>query len=230
MASAKITLIGMYNYDDTLFNDLALPDGIDKDEFVSSLLIEAGEFEVLYPDMDFLKLSIKLWGLKWNRTFAEWLRGTKTTWNPIENYDRMEDTVEVLKTTRNLTDTRKPDLKNKNIYASDDTTETLKSGENELKVSAFDSGTYSNKELNIIDGGKSKLSRGGNDTVETTGSDTMEHTGTNKDRRTIKGRIHGNIGVTQSADMLRNFYNIAEWNLINHMIDVFKSELLICIY
>ena len=46
MSSAKLTLIGMYQWDDELFKDMILPEGIDKDLFIASLLNEKGEFEV----------------------------------------------------------------------------------------------------------------------------------------------------------------------------------------
>ena len=91
MSSAKLTLIGLYNYDNTIFSELVMPEGIDKDLFVQSLLMQSGEFEVLYPQPDFMKYSIKIWSSKWFRTFAEWLRGTQQRWNPIYNYDRFEE-------------------------------------------------------------------------------------------------------------------------------------------
>ena len=91
MASATMTLIGMYNYRNDIFNELVLPTGIDADLFKNALLMKGGEFEVLYPDPDFLKYSIKIWSSKWFRTFSEWLRGTEQRWNPIYNYDRFEE-------------------------------------------------------------------------------------------------------------------------------------------
>ena len=91
MARAKWTLIGMYNYDNTIFNEMILPTGIDADLFKSSLLIEKGEFEVLFTDPDFMKNAIKVWSAKWYRTFSEWLRGTQAQFNHIYNYDRYEE-------------------------------------------------------------------------------------------------------------------------------------------
>ena len=91
MSTAKLTLIGLNNYDHDLFHNLILPDGIDKDLFIDTLILKAGEFEVLYANPDFMKRAIGVWSNKWYRTFAEWLRGTQATWNPIHNYDRFEE-------------------------------------------------------------------------------------------------------------------------------------------
>ena len=88
---AKITLIGMYNYDQTLFDLLTLPTGIDKSTLVDNILIRSGEFEVLYPDMDFLKFSIGAWSRKWRPTFDRWQKALEIEYNPLENYDRTEE-------------------------------------------------------------------------------------------------------------------------------------------
>lgn len=88
---AKITLIGMYNYDQTLFDLLTLPTGIDKSTLVDNILIRSGEFEVLYPDMDYLKFSIGAWSRKWRPTFDRWQKALEIEYNPLENYDRTEE-------------------------------------------------------------------------------------------------------------------------------------------
>ena len=124
MSSAKITLIGMNQYDDHLFDNMMLPPGIDKDLFIDTLILKAGEFEVLYPQPNFMRAAIGAWSHKWFRTFSEWLRGTQSTWNPIENYDRYEDSKDTHNKTfgsetiadytsarlANLTDKRTADL------------------------------------------------------------------------------------------------------------------------
>ena len=91
MSTAKMTLIGMYNYDDTIFNEMVLPAGIDADLFKQSLLMEKGEMEVLYPNPQFMKGAVKIWSLKWYDTFKKWLKGVEADWNPIYNYDRFEE-------------------------------------------------------------------------------------------------------------------------------------------
>ena len=117
MATAKATLIGMYNFDSSQFDKLVLPDGIDKDLFINTLLLKAGEFEVLYFEPMFLQQAICVWSNKWYRTFAEWLRGTQAQWNPIHNYDRFEDILDSgnktfgSKKTADYSDTRTADLK-----------------------------------------------------------------------------------------------------------------------
>ena len=355
MSSAKITLIGMNQYDENLFDKMILPEGIDRDLFIDSLILKAGEFEVLYSNPEFFKRAIGAWSHKWYRTFAEWLRGQQASWNPIENYDRYEETTDVfnkkygslnnadytsarlanltdkrtadltdretvdLRDSRtvdlkddlnhgqrdahslNLKDQRVPNLTEETKYDSDvkhsynsNTTTTQTSDDVEThKVSAFDSTSFRNSTEDTIHKGPVKSKRdgddtdkhNGSDTVKTTGNDTTSHTGTDThditgrdvtthtgtdstghtgndvkhltgtdtntttgtDENRVSGKlsdlsgsedsnnahsshIHGNIGVTQASDMLRSFYDISEWNLYEHMCDVFSRELLICVY
>ena len=323
MAAAKMTLIGLYRWDNTLFNDMNLPAGIDKDLLVDSLLMRGGEFEVLYADPDFMKMSIGIWSKKWYRTFAEWLRGTHATWNPIYNYDRYEDgrdegrkrfdslvstdytdtrtanlqdkrtadlqdkrsadlqekrTADLQdKRSADLTEERTPDLNEKTAFNNTDTTSQTVNGTTEHQVAAYDSSSYSPSSKDIINNGDSKVSHGGtvtnfttgSDATKTTGTDTMNHTGTDTTEHTgtdttahtgtdttdhtgtdaieHKGTLsdtggseqnsnihsahmYGNIGVTTSAAMLREFYDIAQWNLYEHISDVFISELLLPVY
>lgn len=307
MASAKMTLIGMYNYRNDIFNELVLPTGIDADLFKNALLMKGGEFEVLYPDPDFLKYSIKIWSSKWFRTFSEWLRGTEQRWNPIYNYDRFEESRDEnrkefdSKTTADysdqrkvdlddtrtadltekrtadledenikyLTDKRTADLNEKTVFDNTDTTTQTDQTTTEHQVAAYDSSSYSPSSKDIVDNGQSKIDHtgdvtnattgtdinehSGTDTMKHTGTDTTEHTGTDimkhtgTDNTARKGtlsdntgseqthdiheaHLYGNIGVTTSAAMLKEFYDVSSWSLYDHMSDVFISELLIPVY
>lgn len=323
MATAKWTLMGMYSYDNTIFNEMILPTGIDADLFKQSLLIEKGEFEVLFPNPDFMKNAIKIWSSKWFRTFSEWLKGTQAEWNPIYNYDRYEEGWDdnkknysstnsadysdkrtanlehnhILNTkderTADLEDKRMADLEEKRVanlkdestsgkkdestFNNADITSQTKESTTEHKVAAYDSSSYVPSSQDIVNNGDSKTAHvgtvtnesdgtettehTGSDTMSTTGSDTMKHSGTDTtahtgneinnetgtDETTHKGKLsditgkeqntnqhtahlYGNIGITTSAAMLAEFYNVAKWNLYEHMADVFGSELLIQVY
>lgn len=91
----RLTLIGLYNYDNKLFENLSLPDAYDKDVFIESLMIEHGEKLVLYSDYDFMKYSIGAWGRKWNLELERIAEALKAEYNPIWNYDRYEEINDV---------------------------------------------------------------------------------------------------------------------------------------
>ena len=95
MSSAKITTVGFYQYmnayNNDLFGLLNLPPGIDKDTLVNNIMLRGGEFEVVYSNPDFYKSAIGLWSNKHYRTFEKWINALSIDYNPLENYDRMEE-------------------------------------------------------------------------------------------------------------------------------------------
>lgn len=182
MSLAKITLIGFYNaYEDSdpIFEDLELPAGVDKDLFINSLLLDAGEFEVLYADPDFFKNAVTVWGKKWYRTFEKWYQALSVSYDPLNNYDRHEEW-----TTKTDSESESESTANRSSY---DSTAL------QPYTSMNDAGTFDGTEVR-------------------------------------SGRAYGNIGVTTSQQMLESELNLQEWNLYQHMIDLFKTELLIPIY
>ena len=125
---ATLSLIGLYNYDNTLFDGLTLPAGIDKDICVNEILRRCGEFELIYSDLDFNKSMIAQFGNKHNRTFTKWVEGLAEEFNPLHNYDRHEI----------YTDTHKSNA------VSNSATST--SSNSDRKVSAYDASTMQPKE------------------------------------------------------------------------------------
>lgn len=92
MSLAKLTINSFLNYsNNTLFDNLTLPDGIDKDLLIDNIVMEAGEFELMYANLDFMKSAIGVWSAKNYRTFEKWIKALNVEYNPLENYDRMEE-------------------------------------------------------------------------------------------------------------------------------------------
>jgi hypothetical protein len=91
---ANLSIIGAYNYDNTLFDNLQLPDGVNRETVVSNILDYCAELELLYPDLPYLKNAIGYWSAK-ELPFWEKVREMETAdYNPIENYDRYDTEVE----------------------------------------------------------------------------------------------------------------------------------------
>lgn len=64
--------------------------------------------------------------------------------------------------------------------------------------------------------------------THTNGSTNLSNNG---NREAIKtGRLHGNIGVTTSQQMLESELSIAQWNIYEHITDLFLQEFVIPLY
>ena len=77
MSSAKVTLVGMNTYfqnaNGDLFEFLSVPEGLDKTKLTNNILLEGGEFEVLYSDPVALKSYIGIWSDREADTFKRWV-------------------------------------------------------------------------------------------------------------------------------------------------------------
>ena len=210
-----------------LFDLLSVPEGIDKETLVDNIMLQGGEFECLYSDPLFMRDAIGAWSNKWQRTFVKWITALNIEYNPLENYDRMEDYSDTLNkgvsTTggRDMTNTRTLDNQDKRTL---DTTTT-----SEIEVSAFDSSNYQPSE-------KTTVTNDGTDTVDYSGTitDVLDEDTSTTEKENSKsvhdGRIHGNIGVTTSQQMLQSELDIARFNIYEQITDLFLTEFLILVY
>lgn len=217
MSLAKLTMISFNSYltqvhDQGLFDLLDLPEGIDKETLVDNIILQGGEFEVLYSDPQFMRAAIGTWSQKCYHTFLKWITALNIEYAPLENYDRKED----------WTDTGNKGVKtlgrrdNGNERSFDQY-----QNESETQVSAFDSSAYQPSEkLTETPSGKIIDKFGEGTSSQETENNKVVH----------DGRIHGNLGVTTSQQMLTAEYEVARFNIIDQITDMFILEFCIPIY
>lgn len=167
MLQPRMTLYGMYKYDPTLFDGVTLPVGMDKTLMVNQIIRQSGDLFPYYQVPPEVKTAITEWFTRRQDNFSKLWQGFTAEYNPIENYDRHEDSTET------------PDI-----------THTLTNSGQDASSNSADVQGYN-----------------GTDYVpnsRTTSSGTSSTNGTDKESgtRTYTSRIHGNIGVTTSAQML----------------------------
>lgn len=221
MATAKITLIGMFQWmkqnNDDLFKYLSVPSGIDKDKLINTILLHGAEFEVLYPDADYFQFLIGPWSDKWHYTMKKWADLIAIEYNPLENYDRKEDWTE----TNKASDTEFKQLQDNTF--TDAISESSGSGSNEMKRAAYDSSVY--EPVDKAETGSSGTnSSTGNEMKSAAQTGMQDHAGEN----TRSGRMHGNIGVMSSQDMYLQEIDVARFNIYEEISNLFLTEF--CIY
>ena len=132
----------MHLWDGDLFDDIALPDGMDKTTVVNQIMLDNGLLEVVYPEHDLLKGLIKAHFLARQIDYQRLWDAVSQTYNPLYNLDRKNALTE----------------KTERTDSANGTTATS----NENKVSAFDSSTYQPSE---------ELTGSTNSNTETQGQD-----------------------------------------------------------
>lgn len=96
---ARLSTLGLYNYDPTIFDPLEMPGDLDKDVFIQRLLAECAELPVLYPNPEIFRQQLAAWAAQHAWTWAELYKTMHYDYNPIHNYDRHEETDDDTKTT-----------------------------------------------------------------------------------------------------------------------------------
>lgn len=246
-----MSLIGLYNYNSKLFDKMTMPDGIDKDIVVTNILQEAGEFEVLYPDWDFMQYMIGHVANKWNRTFQKWYEALQLEYNPIENYDRYEHWTDESERQGTDTGTIKTDGTDKGTvnHAGTDTGTVGNAGSSSGSgssttddfVTTYDSDTlHQNTQQKISQSQNGNTSNTETRNLSNSDLETRDLTNGNIETRdlansddanaTHDGRMHGNIGVTTSQQMLESELELDYWNLYDHIAEIFVTELTIPVY
>ena len=196
MLQPRLTLYGMYQYDPTLFDGVTLPEGMDKTLMVNQIIRQSGDLFPYYQAPPQVKTAITEWFTRRKDNFAKLWQGFTAEYNPIENYDRQEDSTE----TPNITHT----LSNSGQDVST----------NEADVQGYNGTDY-------VPNSRTKSSG----TSSTNGTDTESGT------RTYTSRIHGNIGVTTSAQMLEGELALRKSMDIYALIAAeFESDNLIQVY
>ena len=124
-STPKITLIGLYNYyDGGLFDLLTLPDILDKQTAVNSILLAYGEAPLIYTNGDFLRQAIGIWSAKYAGTIEKIATALEAEYNPIHNYDRYEKYSDKEKLVQTGTAEDKVSAYNATDYQPDSKTET----------------------------------------------------------------------------------------------------------
>lgn len=201
--TAWLSLMGLYTADNTLFDGLSVPDGVDKDIVISSIIWETAELESLLTSPDSFKYALKAWSKKRLPTWTRIYTALQLDYNPIENYNRTEEVDE----TTNETGQEKAQGVNTDTIQDVNTQE--KTGFN----SSNWQGTERNTEnaTNIYDH-VNKVDKEG------------------EGRLQRRAKMYGNIGVTTSQQMLEQEITVAQHNIIEIIVDDFKDAFCVMVY
>lgn len=87
----NLSILGLYQYDNSVFDGFSPPDGVDKDICVNSILTECAELSLVYTDPETFKTLVSLWSARNSTTWKKLYETTQLEYNPIHNYDRTEE-------------------------------------------------------------------------------------------------------------------------------------------
>lgn len=203
---STVSILGVYDYDNTVLDEFALPANVSRETFLMELFRNCAELELLYSDPDVLRPMLKYWSANRLPIWEELEKTLHYEYNPIENYDRREDWSD------DSVSEASGNSNTKNSIATNHTTTN--------KIAAFnapaDDQLRTRDTTNNIASDKSTSS--GDSTTNTSAG--SNHT----------GRIHGNIGVTTTQAMIKEQRDVVQFSVIEYIVNDFKRNFCLMVY
>lgn len=250
---AQMSILGLYDYDPTIFDGLTLPTAADitdeadkvanpwvpdKQDFIAYLLMQAAELELVYSSAPVMATMITVWSAAHNYEWKQLYNTMLYKYNPIWNKDGLWKETRDLdgknERTANLdtTDTRTyTNLTDEHTLTNLTNTQT---GAIEHDVTGYDASSYSpntrdnyNQLKNVGTGSEKNVRNGEDKNVE-------KITGTDKyyteDNGTITREESGNIGVTMTQEMIQRQREIVQFNLYDYIARQFIKQFCLMVY
>lgn len=211
-----ISIAAIYNYDNTIFDDLNLPEGMDKETLVNMIIFELGELSVLYSRPSFLKLYISKWSNSrinvWNHLWAL----ENEEYDPLDNYNR--------------TDTTTTDHGHKLVIDRAKSGSSQDAGSNSNTDSKKDY-VYGYNSSTKAPSSETDLTHTGSFTQTGSNSESGQdvHTNSGRDIETKHGK--GNIGVTTYGKMISEELELRpKLNMYKYIVTEFKCQFCVLVY
>lgn len=237
-----ISLWGLFEYtNETLFDQIELTEKLDKDILVTNIIDKWGTVDLYQQNPIIVKRKINTFFLTNYDNFDKIAEVMQQEYNPLENYDRLEDTKENRDktgagvSTNNSTGSTTSSASGNstsagssqtNLGASD--TEHKTSADNEVDYQRFgkDISSARTDETASSDTLSNTSSANGSNTENSTAThSTSETDGFNRD-----SRIHGNIGTVSSQMLLLQELDVRKFNIYDYIADLFASEFLVRVF
>lgn len=224
---ATLSILGLYQREPTLFDELELPGSMNKDVLIDNILYEAATLEAYYPDPNFMKFMIGRWSFMNQSVWQKLYNTTVLEYNPIFNYDRTEEWSEneQMLDKRTLTGTERE-------TSTDNSSGEIRSSgtvQSELNVSGYNESSYVPREQTIET--PDTLTSNTSETDRIVSIDKNDTENMDRKRDNIRtGRAFGNIGVTTTQQMIQQERETVLFNMYKVITDSFIERFCLMIY
>lgn len=227
-----LSLWALNNYleeDGGVFKNVTLTDKLNLTTCIDTIIEKWGTCDLIISDPRIVVRRTQLFFLKNYDNFDKMAEAILAEYNPIENYDRYEDTSEDRNIGKSGTNENTSNSSgHQNTVDAGSVSNNIGGNDTEHRVSAMNENTYqpSSKDINS---GQNNLTSSSNsvssdDTINSSG-DTLYSEAT-QDGLIRDSHIHGNIGVTSSQQMITQSIELYKFNIYDYIADLYASEFL----
>ena len=222
---ASVSFMGLYSYDPTIFDEVQLPSGIDRETLINNLMAETAELEVLQPDPVIIKTVLGWFSRK---RLPQWQRVADAYGL---DYRMDADT--------DLTITRTPDLQRDEIrtpnleYSETRTPDLTTVGENNgADTSTIRRAGFNSEDLETSEQTTTELGTG--NSIHSSGTEKTERAETGSERRQASetgSDKHATIGRRQPVpDLIARELELAKSDVMEYIIRDIRHNFCILVY
>ena len=223
--------IDLLEADENLFSNMVLPDGVDRDLVIDTILEKYGMQALVRPDPSYMKKHIGVWSRRKLWTWTKLYNTLNLEYNPIDNTDKYEDYTDTRTTERTTSGQSAATSGGTDSRTENETTSGTRNETVDHDVSAENASDYQADSRDTT--------RGSNeDSRENTarGTTSLTSSGTNSETEnytdTFKHTLHthGNIGVTTTQQMIESERESVRYNLIEEIAADYQAAFCLDIY
>lgn len=200
MAQPTLSIAGLYSFNDHLFDDMYIPESLDRDTVVASIIMETEGLEALYVDVPFMMDAIKYWSITMRHKWDKLVASMNFDYNPIWNKDGVRVHTEE---------------ENKSSERDETVADSTASTSNNFGAGFNTTSGLTNRERDTVQ----------NSGQVKTDDDLKEHA-----KRESKDVEQGNIGVTSTQQLIKEEREVADINIYSIIAKDFKHKFCIQVY
>lgn len=225
MRRSILSILGLYNYDPNVFAGFRVPESLEskKQAIIDEICLECAEFELIYPNLEVMKLAIERWTDIELPVWTELQATREYEYNPIWNKDGTYTETE----SRDLAGTRSGTGSGSGETTDGTSTSSTGTAEDIKSVQGFNSASWAEAEKDDrTQQASSRTDSGSTSSTENEFSEESTDTGTITRTRLEKG----NIGVTTTQQMIKEQREVVNFSTERVIIDSFKKRFCLVIY
>ena len=239
---SKLSILGLYQYDQTLFDNLQLPDDFstdDRETLINNLLMECAEFECVYPAFEFCKAAIGFWSKArlhvWQKLYNTMFFEYNPIWNKNGTVTETRAKEYSGEKAGTVSNTKEAETEKNDFHTVSDISSGDQDSTTENKTAGFNSNDYAKKDKSTSTGSWSETDTVSDRHIITgtdseTGNTTESGTSSGEETEEYSRIEQGNIGVTSTQQLIKEEREVALFEIDDVIINDFKKQFCILVY
>lgn len=223
--------IDLLEADEDLFINLVLPEGVDRDLVIETILEKYGMQALVRPDPSYMKKHIGVWSRRKLWTWTKLYDTLNLKYNPIDNTDKYEDYTDKRTTERTTSGETASTSGGTDSRTENETTSGTRNETAEHDVSAENASNYQADSRDMTRGSNEdsrKNTASGTTSLNSSGTNSETENYTDTFTHTL--HTHGNIGVTTTQQMIESERESVRYNLIEEIAADYQTAFCLDIY